>query len=102
MQSRVISEADGWGKARSSLMQRGTLRASGILTKEDEIENGKIQEPGELQIKRTPQGGSSLLAESVQDPMIYPGLYAPSGFDMMGILVGLPPFLCYVLQILLG
>ncbi len=22
-----------------------------------------------------------------RDPMIYPGLYAPSGFDMMGILV---------------
>ena len=25
--------------------------------------------------------------QPVQDPMIYPGLYAPSGFDMMGILV---------------
>lgn len=26
--------------------------------------------------------------EPLQDPLIYPGLYAPSGFDMMGILVG--------------
>jgi len=28
--------------------------------------------------------------QPVQDPLIYPGLYSPSGFDMMGILVSFP------------
>lgn len=34
-------------------------------------------------------GAGSQMVESqpVQDPMIYPGLYAPSGFDIMDILV---------------
>jgi hypothetical protein len=35
------------------------------------------------------RGGSSGTAQQQQrqDPLIYPGLYSPSGFDMMGILV---------------
>jgi hypothetical protein len=32
--------------------------------------------------------GSSIENEPLRDPLIYPGLYAPSGIDMMGILVG--------------
>lgn len=31
--------------------------------------------------------GGGVRGEPVQDPLIYPGLYSPSGFDMMGILV---------------
>ncbi|KAG0651590.1 White collar 1 [Hyphodiscus hymeniophilus] len=31
--------------------------------------------------------GREVENEPLQDPLIYPGLYAPSGFDMMGILV---------------
>ena len=33
--------------------------------------------------------GEDVERAPVQDPLIYPGLYSPSGFDMMGILVGL-------------
>jgi hypothetical protein len=33
--------------------------------------------------------GGEVEDEPVLDPMIYPGLYSPSGFDMMGILVSL-------------
>ena len=32
-------------------------------------------------------GGWLHESEPLRDPLIYPGLYAPSGFDMMGILV---------------
>jgi hypothetical protein len=31
--------------------------------------------------------GGSVESQQRQDPLIYPGLYSPSGFDMMGILV---------------
>jgi hypothetical protein len=31
--------------------------------------------------------GDNYAGEPVQDPLIYTGLYSPSGFDMMGILV---------------
>jgi len=31
--------------------------------------------------------GADIERQRVRDPMIYPGVYAPSGFDMMGILV---------------
>lgn len=40
----------------------------------------------ELGIRNTVLG-SSIENEPPHDPMIYPGLYAPSGIDMMGILV---------------
>lgn len=30
--------------------------------------------------------------EPLQDPLMYPGIYAPSGFDMLGILVRLVHF----------
>ena len=33
--------------------------------------------------------GGEVENEPVLDPMIYPGLYSPSGFDMMDILVSL-------------
>ena len=72
------------------------------MTQEDEVEKGKYQEPGQLQIKRKPQDGSSLVSEPVHDPMMYPGLYAPSGFDMMGILVGPSLCSCYASGILFG
>ena len=65
------------------------------MTQEDEVEKEKIQESGQLQVKRKPQDSSSLVAEPVHDPMMYPGLYAPSGFDMMGILVGPSPCSCH-------
>ena len=42
--------------------------------------------PYELGIRKTALG-SSIENEPVNDPLIYPGLYAPSGIDMMGILV---------------
>jgi len=76
-------------------MQQGSSNAGRFVTQDDEVEKEKIQEPGQLQIKMKPQDGSSLLAEPVHDPMMYPGLYAPSGFDMMGILVGLSPCSCH-------
>jgi hypothetical protein len=40
----------------------------------------------ELGIRKTTLG-SSIENEPLNDPLIYPGLYAPSGIDMMGILV---------------
>jgi hypothetical protein len=33
------------------------------------------------------QTGNGPDSEMLHDPLIYPGLYSPSGFDMMGILV---------------
>jgi hypothetical protein len=37
--------------------------------------------------------GGSAGGQQRQDPLIYPGLYSPSGFDMMGILVSFSTFL---------
>ena len=34
-------------------------------------------------------GGQSSQASSASDPIIYPGLYAPSGFDIMSIIVSI-------------
>ena len=39
------------------------------------------------------RGGNSGGQYAARDPMIYPDFYAPSGFDMMGILVGVSSFL---------
>jgi hypothetical protein len=51
-----------------------------------ETASGRIY--NEIRDRKTPTAnGSSLESESVKDPMIFPGLYAPSGFDIMGILV---------------
>lgn len=37
--------------------------------------------------------------EPLQDPLIYPGVYAPSGFDMMGILVCCVYFCVFLLPL---
>jgi hypothetical protein len=57
-----------------------------------ESKSGHYTDRHEPQSKRRCIEGSGIeqpidAGEPVHDPLIYPDLYSPSGFDMMGILV---------------
>lgn len=75
-------------------IQQSNLTNSSVEVQE---QKGAGRTLNEVRIRKTPQG-SSFDIESLQDPLIFPGLYAPSGFDMMGILVSYYAWFFYTLR----
>jgi hypothetical protein len=72
---------------------RGQLRRVAELRNAQQTVSGNSvvgsRDAGSSQEMMMMRGGSFGTAQQQQrqDPLIYPGLYSPSGFDMMGILV---------------
>ena len=69
---------------RRSLTEQNKANAAMSSSKQEELDGNGGYESG---IRKT-MLGSDIENEPLRDPLIYPGVYAPSGIDMMGILVG--------------